>query len=159
MFKNYQLRYFTNLDKKELIGCGAFGNVYRGCMWGLKNPIINSKVIAVKVSHHNRGDIFKQWQVSNQFFYIPYMSVYIHNDTIFYFQAEIRFGSSLQHKNFIKILGHYKDEEKLYLVYEYMKRGHLGRCYEGNSQHKNDCHNYVITYCIVIFICLCNWSI
>nr|XP_023912171.1 probable leucine-rich repeat receptor-like protein kinase At5g49770 isoform X1 [Quercus suber] len=99
-------------------------------MWGLKNPIINSKLIAVKVSHHNRGDIFKQWQVSNQFFYIPYMSVYIHNDTIFYFQAEIQFGSSLQHKNFIKILGHYRDEEKLYLVYEYMKRGHLGRCYQ-----------------------------
>ncbi|XP_065637344.1 probable serine/threonine-protein kinase PBL7 isoform X1 [Quercus suber] len=130
LFKNYQLRYFTNFDKKELIGCGAFGNVYRGCMWGLKNPIINSKLIAVKVSHHNRGDIFKQWQVSNQFFYIPYMSVYIHNDTIFYFQAEIQFGSSLQHKNFIKILGHYRDEEKLYLVYEYMKRGHLGRCYQ-----------------------------
>lgn len=81
LFKNYQLCYFTNLDKKELIGCGAFGNVYRGCMWGLKNPIINSKLIAVKVSHHKRGDIFKQWQVSNQFFYIPYMSVYIHNDT------------------------------------------------------------------------------
>uniref|UniRef100_A0A7N2LTJ7 Protein kinase domain-containing protein n=1 Tax=Quercus lobata TaxID=97700 RepID=A0A7N2LTJ7_QUELO len=113
LFKNYQLRYFTNLDKKELIGCGAFGNVYRGCMWGLKNPIINSKLIAVKVFHHNLGELFKQWQ------------------------AEIRFGSTLQHKNFIKILGHYKDEEKLYLVYEYMKRGHLGRCYEGES-HKSD---------------------
>ncbi|KAG0616271.1 hypothetical protein M758_5G103300 [Ceratodon purpureus] len=94
-------------NKKELLGKGGFGTVYRGCLEQFDNTLVAIKRI-------------------------NYDSKYAHKT----FRAEISCLSEIKHENVVELLGWCHERGQLLLVYEYMTNGSLHEWLHDNCKCK-----------------------
>ena len=101
-----------DFDDKYCIGRGGFGTVYKAAM-----P--SGPVLAVKRLHMSDStDILEESRTS--------------------FQNEIRTLTEVRHRNIIKLYGFCSRKGRMYLVYEYAKRGSLAKALYANTGNRAD---------------------
>lgn len=54
-----------------------------------------------------------------------WLLISIYFDFIFFVQSEVNFLGRLSHPNLVKLLGFGREDDELFLVYEFMHRGSL----------------------------------
>ncbi|KAA8536382.1 hypothetical protein F0562_028860 [Nyssa sinensis] len=96
-FTLHELRTYTQ-EFGNIIGAGGFGTVYEGMISG-RNDDLNGKRIAVKASKGIAGEFRNEWE------------------------AEIRYLSTLNHPNIIKLIGKCATTMRLFLVYPFVNKG------------------------------------
>ncbi|CAO1948848.1 unnamed protein product [Urochloa humidicola] len=84
-------------NKRNLLGTGGFGSVYRGVL-----PISKLEVAVKKISHESRQGMKE-------------------------FVAEVVSIGHLRHRNLVRLLGYCRRKGELLLVYEYMSNGSLDK--------------------------------
>lgn len=84
-------------NKRNLLGTGGFGSVYRGVL-----PISKLEVAVKKISHESRQGMKE-------------------------FVAEVVSIGCLRHRNLVRLLGYCRRKGELLLVYDYMSNGSLDK--------------------------------
>lgn len=96
-----------NFDERYFIGRGGFGSVYRALL-----PI--GQIVAVKKLHISDSSDFPLTNRRS-------------------FENEIRALTNARHRNIIKLYGFCSKEGCIYLVYEYLERGSLGKMLQSDD--------------------------
>ncbi|KAK1421974.1 hypothetical protein QVD17_24781 [Tagetes erecta] len=107
-FTLHELKTATNeFNENCCIGSGGFGKVYKGYLDNATNIIV-----AIKRLNPSSSQGFQE------------------------FLTEIAFLSKLRHVHLVSMIGYYKDNEEMMLVYEYMAHGTLREhLYKTNNPH------------------------
>lgn len=114
---------FTN---KSLIGIGKFGEVYKGLLQDgvlvaiKKRPGLPTQEFVNEVSYNNSFNVWLEHKCFDKAL-----------QCIFFLQ--VRYLSSINHRNLVTLLGYCQESNTQFLVYEYVPNGSVSSHLYGNS--------------------------